>query len=307
MNKKKYIVSGVGILVSAIAIWYFFVKEYDYQIRFEKKTSPGTIFGHISKWTKTMSRSSDISILNTVATPYAHRKFDLKLKDSTLTMDWKIESTSDSTSRITVKIKDEEHRYATRLKNLITDTPLKKILLSQTSSFNTSLNDLLERHKVKIIGEADIPKRYYAYVSSKSAIDQKANTIIKLNIDILYWLKKHHIQITGRPALVTTSWEIPQDSISFDFMFPIQQRDSLPFHESIKYRTHGGGKGIKAIFNGNYRISDRAWFSLYEYAKRNTIKIETLPIEYFYNDPLEGSRDIEWKTEIYMPLKTSNE
>ncbi|WP_394750367.1 GyrI-like domain-containing protein [Spongiimicrobium salis] len=307
MSKKKYIFGSISLLVAAVSVWYFFVKPYDYQIRFEKKTSPGTIFNHVDKWVKALAKSENTVILNATTKPYTHSEFDLKIKDSIISMDWDFESITDSTTQITISVRDHQNSAITRFKNLVSNPPLKKMLLNKTSKFNRSLNNLLELHKVKIIGEADIPKGFYAFIASKSTIDQKANTMIKLNVEILYWLKKQNIEVIGRPILVTTSWEVPKDSISFDFMFPIQKKDSLPFHESIKFKSHGGGRGIKAIFNGNYRISDRAWFSLYEFAKRNNIAIETLPIEYFRNDPLEGSNAIDWITEIYLPLKPSNE
>ena len=129
--------------------------------------------------------------------------------------------------------------------------------------------------------------------------------MITLNADIVNWLKAQKIPIVGKPMLEVTSWSPEQDTITFNFMFPVKKLDSLPSHETIKFKSHGGQKGVKAIFNGNYRVSDNAWFALYEYAKRNGLRLENTPIEYFYDNPMQGGREIEWKAEVYMPLKTS--
>ncbi|MEH6777641.1 MAG: AraC family transcriptional regulator, partial [Maribacter arcticus] len=61
-------------------------------------------------------------------------------------------------------------------------------------------------------------------------------------------------------------------------------------------------KGIKAIYNGNYITSDRAWYALLRYAKTNGLNVAPNPIEIFYNNPDMGGNSLNWKTEVYLPL-----
>jgi len=60
---------------------------------------------------------------------------------------------------------------------------------------------------------------------------------------------------------------------------------------------------LKAIYNGNYITSDRAWYALLDYAAKNGIAVTGLPIEIFNNNPNMGTNELEWETEIFMPLK----
>ncbi len=47
---------------------------------------------------------------------------------------------------------------------------------------------------------------------------------------------------------------------------------------------------LKADFNGNYRISNYAWYYLLDEAERKGLNISPTPIEVYLNDPHEGGR-----------------
>ena len=93
------------------------------------------------------------------------------------------------------------------------------------------------------------------------------------------------------------------DSIQYNFCFPIIKGDSLPTHELIKYKQYQSEKAIKAIYNGNYVTSDRAWYALLDYAERENIEVHKTPVEFFFNNPNYGGNELQWKAEIYMPIK----
>ena len=59
------------------------------------------------------------------------------------------------------------------------------------------------------------------------------------------------------------------------------------------------------IYNGNYITSDRAWYELLDDAERKNIEVHQTPVEVFYNNPNYGGDELNWKAEIYMPLKNN--
>ena len=71
----------------------------------------------------------------------------------------------------------------------------------------------------------------------------------------------------------------------------------------IKFETLTSKKAIKAIYNGNYFGSDKAWFAIHEYARRNDINLFYEPTEVFYSNPFLGENELEWIAEIYMPIQ----
>ena len=76
------------------------------------------------------------------------------------------------------------------------------------------------------------------------------------------------------------------------------------FRKKVTYLNLNKGQGLIAIYNGNYITSDRAWYALLNYADKNNISVDALPIEIFYNNPEMGGNALLWKTEVYLPLKS---
>jgi len=62
-------------------------------------------------------------------------------------------------------------------------------------------------------------------------------------------------------------------------------------------------KVIKATYNGNYITSDRAWYSLLQYAKNNNLEVSQHLLEIFYSNPNMGGDELDWKAEIFLPIK----
>ena len=117
------------------------------------------------------------------------------------------------------------------------------------------------------------------------------------------YIKDNNIKLTGHPFLEITEWDVVEDLIKFNFCFPIQERDEYPATNDIKFKQTEEKVALKTIFNGNYKISDRAWYAILDYAEIKNIDIEELPIEVYLNDPHSGGDDLKWEAEIYMPLK----
>mgnify|MGYP003477840077 CR=1 FL=1 len=302
LRLKNFI--GLGILVLAgLLIYYLFIKSYDYQIKFKAITAPGTVYYAIGDWEEALGKRGLAEVIDSKGKHFSNLDQNLKIGDSIINLNWKLQAINDTVTQITVRIKDLENSAATRWENIFKKPPLEGILISKMSDFKKGLDIHLKGHKVDIIGMDTIPGKFYAYVEIKSSLVQKARNMIANNGGILGWLREHGFEIEGKPTLEVTNWNVEKDSIIFNYMFPVNELDSLPEHSLIKFKKYPSRKAIKAIYHGNYRTSDRAWFALYDYAKRNQIDIEETPIEFFYDNPMMGGNELEWRAEIYMPLK----
>ena len=114
---------------------------------------------------------------------------------------------------------------------------------------------------------------------------------------------ENDIGLNGKPFIEIMDWDMEKDSIHYNFCYPIIKTDSLPSHKLIKYKQFNGKKALKAIYNGNYITSDRAWYALIDYANKENIEIEYRPVEIFYNNPNMGGNELSWKAEIFLPIK----
>ena len=114
---------------------------------------------------------------------------------------------------------------------------------------------------------------------------------------------KDGIEPKGTPFIEVTNWNQATDSITYNFCFPIKNKENLPQFPEVKYKRLYERKALKATYHGNYITSDRAWYRLLSYAQENGIEVINEPFEIFYNNPSTGGNERNWKAEIFMPIK----
>lgn len=299
MNKKlTIIITAVLLAVLAIISWLAF-KPYDYSVEFESKTLPGTINQTLKVWSMTLSESD---ILESPSIDYIKQR--IRTKNTTYFYNWKLRQKSDSLTLVRVEIIDStQHNLSARLLNLFKNTAIKESSKKYTMTFLEVLNDHLASHKVKIDQKSISPSLFCAYIPLKAKQPQKAKGMMEHYNLLSDFSLKHKLELNGKPLVEVTKWETKTDSIQYNFCFPIVKTDSLPTHPEIKYKQIDSKKSLKATYHGNYISSDRAWYALLNHAKKNAIEVDRKPIEVFYNNPMQGGDDTQWKTEVYLPIK----
>lgn len=295
----KKIGFGLSGLLLIGLIWYFFIKSYDYTIRFETKTLPGTVNQSLKLWDQTLDT---VQKIQQVGSLYQLTQ-KVQFSDSVHRYTWKINPITDSTSKVVVNIKDMEHSFMNKLQVPFSDTDFEKRSRKTVLDFMENLKDHIDKFKVTIIGEEMIPTKYVAYIPIKVTQFQKAGGMMKNSSYISQTLLQSKVDFDGPPMVEITEWNQEKDSLYYNFCYPIIRSDRLPMGTDIQYKRIFGKKALKAIYNGNYITSDRAWYALMDYAKRQGIEVEPTPVEVFFNNPNTGGDELNWKAEIYLPLK----
>jgi len=293
----KKILVFIGIILLGGLIWYLFLKPYDYVVTFKARTFPGAINQSIKTWNASLDNAElihqeDIRQLTQ----------QLQFGDSTHIYEWKIIPVTDSTSKVKVYTKDVDHSLKNKISIPFSDTDFEKRTRKTLLEFNKYLNDHIKNFKVKIVGEEELRSTYCAYVTVNTTQFEKARGMMK-NFPLLNSiLAENDVKLNGRPFLEVTQWNMETDSIQYNFCYPILQSEKLPEHPDLKYKQFFSKKAIKAIYNGNYITSDRAWYALLDYAKKAKLEVTGLPVEVFHNNPNMGGDVLLWKAEIYIPL-----
>lgn len=295
----KKVGSVTAVLLIVGLIWYLFFKPYDYTIRFDAKTFPGAINQTLKLWDQTLDTVEKIKEENSLYQLTQKVKFG----DSLQSYNWKIKPLTDSTSKVQVNIRDLNHSLMNKIKVPFSDTNFEKRSRKTVLDFIKNLKSHTKEFKVTIHGESEIPSKYVAYIPIKTVQFQKAGGMMKNATYIEQTLLKNNVQLDGPPMLEVTKWNMRVDSLEYNFCYPIIRSDYLPFNTDIKYKRIYPKKALKAVYNGNYITSDRAWYRLLEYAKQNSIKVTGKPIEFFYNNPNLGGNELEWKAEIFLPIE----
>jgi effector-binding domain-containing protein len=298
----KKIILVVVALVLAGLVWYLFIKPYDYLVTFNAKTVPGTINQSIKLWGTTLKDSRLLS-----QEGFTHLEQNITFSDSTYLYQWDIIPLTDSTSKVKVYVKDLDHSLKNKIAIPFLNTNFEKRTISTVKDFHEKLNEHISKFRVKIIGKNELRSTYCAYVTIKTSQFGKAQGMMNDFPLLNTILADNGIKLNGRPFLEVTEWDKETDSIQFDFCYPIIKSDSLPVHPDLKYKQFNSRNALMAIYNGNYITSDRAWYALLDYARKNNIDITELPVEVFHNNPNMGGDALSWKTEVYMPLKNADD
>lgn len=286
------------VLLAGFLIWYLFIKPQDYVVTFKVKTTAGTINQSLKRWNKSLKNTTAISqdALNKL-----NQEFNFN--DSIHLYTWEITALNDSISKVKVAIKDLNNSLRNRISIPFSTTDFEKRTKKNVTSFVDILKDHLKNISITIQGEGETKATYCAYVSIKGLQLEKAQGMMQNYTYLNTVLTKHNVQLNGTPFIEVTKWNLENDSIKYNFCFPIIKSDSLPQYEAINYKQYHGTKALKAIYNGNYITSDRAWYALLEYAQKKNIAVQETPVEVFYNNPNYGGSELRWKAEIFMPIK----
>ena len=301
MNNKLKGLFAV-ILLSFLG-WYFLLKQSDYTITFKVNAATGTISQGIIEWTTTQTKNQ-----KEIYTTLEKRNFDfikhqMKKGNDKMEYTWDMKSIDDSMTNVTIGIKDLNHSFYNRLTAPFIATKFRTEQIEKIKSFKLGLEDHIDDFKIRIDGEASSKEMYVAYISLKSVLQEKAQTMLEYDPKIVGYLDKNKIKIIGyRPYLEITDWDEDKETVNFNYCFPIPKNTKYIPDSNVKFKIIPALKGIQATYFGNYRTSDRAWFTLLDYSKKNDIKIQNKPLEHFLANPFNGGSELEWETKIIIPF-----
>lgn len=295
--RKKLGLSLLVLLFGAL-LWYLFLKPDDYVVRFKAKALPGTINQAAKLYSNQLKNAQFLD-----QKKVSDFKYRIQFNDSTYTYHWKIEALNDSISKIKVFVTDDDHSLANRLAIPFSETDLEKRSKKTIQGFVQELEDHLKSFKVNIVGKAVTPSKYCACVSLKGGQSEKASDMMAYYSLLSGIMTENETKLDGRPMVEVEDWNMKKDSITYNFCFPVIKTDSLPQRKGIFYKQIIKRPAIKAVYNGNYISSDRAWYALIDYGEKNNIAIYPNPLEIFYTNPNMGGDALEWEAEVFMPIR----
>lgn len=288
----------VLVILVASAIWYLFIRSGDYQVNFDARANAGTVSQTVKLWSESLEDSEIVEWdkLNSVTQR-------ITFNDSVFRFNWEFHQVHDSLTEVSVHIKDTKNSLKNRILIPFDDTNFEKRSRQSILDFGAKLNEHLEKIRVRVVGVEDLGTTYCACVELNTTQYGKAAGMMRNYVYMSNSLADSQVELNGVPFVEITDWDMETDSIAYDFCYPIIRSEKLPRIPEIKYRRLFDKRVIKAEYNGNYITSDRAWYSLMNYAEENGYEISGLPIEFFYNNPNMGGDELRWKAEIYMPIE----
>lgn len=295
MRKIFLIITLVGI---AALLWYLFFKPYDYKVTFSVKTFPGTVNQSIKLWNNTLDSAK---IINQISINLLEQQ--LTAGNYTYTYKWEMNLINDSTSKVKAYISESGNSLINKITIPFVETQIELDAEKYVKDFYNRINEHLDKIKVKVEGLSEVERSYCVYIPLTTTQVGKARGMMDYYSLLSSFVLDNGIQTNGFPFVEITNWDMAHDSIYFNFCFPIIKTDTLPNNKLLKYKWLEQTKAIKAIYNGNYITSDRAWYALLYYAEKHGIEAISKPIEIYHNNPNFDNNEKEWQADIYLPIK----
>lgn len=289
-------------------IWYLFIKEYDYQFKFEANSGPAAVYQEIKNLDKFETNEYSKKIVTEKAIPFTLLVQRFDSRDSSISLEWNFKYYNDSLTRIEVNTVDHNNKLRNRLEilNPFQQSEYVKVLAQKFGGIKQGLDAIQQTYFVRINEVSNSPDFNCLCVSSINIpVEQKAIEMLESIEVIESYFVKYDLKLKEYPFLKVTNWNIAEETINFDFCFPVEIIKDLEESNSVKMKNYPGIRSLKATYFGNYRQSHLAWYELLEKSRRDNIEIEPKPLEIYFNNPRMGEDAIFWKAEIFMPIKSN--
>lgn len=292
-------------LIALIAVagisWYLF-KDYNYKVRFKVNQQSSVIYNHLLKWNN-LTKAEDSLVKTISKEPFKTVEQHYYIEDTLLNIKWSLNKINNGSTQVVAKIKDEQNPILQNLNVILPNSNFSKTSKSLVNTFAKSVISYSETFKISSVTTDSIPSRFCAFIPLESSVDMKARVMSQYINIVMSYLKSNEIELSSNPFLEVRQWNRINDSIQFNFCFPIKHRDSFPPTKLVQFKQTESKKALKTVFNGNYRDTNLAWLSILDYAEEKNISVSNKPVEFFLNDPHSGTKPLEWEAEIYLPIQ----
>jgi len=299
-SKQKFIVL-TGFLLAISVLSYLFVFPYHYKVSFSTKQPPGVVFDHLRAWPE-FDQHDSVFINNRGLSFYNKLTQDIQSPLGSMQVTWQIDRNSDNTTRVQGHFKATDHPMMQKLLMPMGQSYVPERSIKLTESLAKELLEKCKNFNVHSITDTILPAIYCAYIPVKTQEAGKAQGMLRQISIVMDYLKGNDIELRGDPMIQVGQWNKKNQELEFDFCFPIDPKENLPEHPEVAFKFTSSGRYIKAIFNGNYRISQQGWYTLIDHAQINGIRLGDQVIEIYRNDPHEGGDSMKWVAEILIPV-----
>jgi effector-binding domain-containing protein len=290
-----------GLSIVILAVWYFAIKKEHYQVSFTTIQPPGVIYDHILGW-NSYAKKDITSISTTLKIPFSELQQNVQIGDSLFSYRWNISKEGDGKTRVRAYIRDEVNGFSQKLRVPFVKNSFVKRSVNNVQNIVNELKFKTQQFRVHSITDTVFSGGYCVYLPIESTMGKKAKNMLSNIATIMEYINSNEIALQGDPFLEVTSWDKQDETIKFNFCFPIEKSDSIPKNAQLQFKTLAPFRALKAEFNGNYSISNNAWYFLLDYAERNNLNIRELPLELYLVDPHIGGDSMNWKALIFLPL-----
>lgn len=165
----------------------------------------------------------------------------------------------------------------------------------------------MARYSVEIEGVTEHGGGFYMYKTTSATGANISQIMGKQYGKIMSYMAKNNILQNGMPFTIYNEMS-PNGNVIMSNAIPVQNKVEVPKESEILCGYIPKTSVVKASLKGNYTYLGEAWKKAMEYvAEIKVEQSELKPFEIYTNDPGSFPNPADWKTDIYIPIKTNNE
>lgn len=293
--KKLALISAMVLL--GIGSWYLFIQKGEFRVNLTAHTLPGDVIQVIKFWNTSLDAGEIVRVDSLTGLLQK-----VKIENRSYTFYWKFKPVSDTTTAIQIVVSEPGKSLLNKLLVPFGEPQIEKDAAKLGRAFYKVMKEHLEITSVRLVGQSTFPGAFCICTTLEKAQTAKAIGMMQDYNYLVSVIANNGLRASGRPMIRVKDWKHVTGRLSYDFCFPIEQSENLPLARAIFYQQIPQYAALKAIYNGNYITSDRAWYYLYAQALKKGVKVFAPPIEVFHNNPNMGLDEIKWKAEVYLPI-----
>ena len=266
---KKQKLFNLGIFFLAFVLMsYLFVFPYHYKVSFTTKQPPGVVFDHLRAWPE-FDQTDTAQVVNQDMALYSRLVQNIDYPDGALSVDWSIKRHGDSTTRVEGRFSATNEALKEKIRLPFGQSFVPSSSITLTQSLAQGLIEKSKNFKTHSISDTLTAPLFCAYVPVHTKEGTKAQGMLRQISTVMHYIKDNKIPLKGDPFITISHWNPMTQDLSFDFCFPIDSLTTRPTDPEVRFKTLAPRRYLKAIFNGNYRLSQQGLYTLLDYAQSN--------------------------------------
>ncbi|MGB2223124.1 MAG: hypothetical protein ACPH3F_01785 [Flavobacteriaceae bacterium] len=287
-SKIKRLFIFLGIAVLTCFSFYMFYLPHAYLIKFKSELTPFSIYGFIHQ--------SMIDEKEEAGTLFITQLLKNENEEYANLL-WEIDYDGEI-SYVRIKVIFTNEQWKEKLKILTFRSNLFDAAFEKIKLMHKEMNDNLKSFRWSSPKHEQISESDCLCVNLESAINEKPR-LMNQHVDRLAFFAKN---VENKfPRLYINSINFADQRFSYEFCFPINDKEELGTISEEYYVKHQPNIGTKAIdFYGNFAETPQFWAKLYDSLKHENKQIKYPIVEEFIDSPFSGKNDTEWLSKIYF-------
>lgn len=251
--------------------------------------------------------------MKTLATePYSSIDQELQFDDyDPSKVNWSFESTDNGKTKVTWTMKSDNIPFMFKFGSVFSggfDNMIGPDFERGLEKMDSLVVESTKKYNIKINGVTEYGGGFYLYKTTNAKDSNISQKMGEQFGSLMGYVIENGIQMAGMPLTVYNEMNAENGTVIMSNGLPVNQKIEVAKDSDVSCGFIPKMKVLKTTLTGNYTNLGDAWETALKYIAENKLEqSEEKPFEIYTNDPGQFPNPADWKTEIYIPIKSDDE